>query len=86
MLTVQWAIALEKEGFTVFSVSPGWLQTDLGSEYADLPVEVGVKAALEKILGAGKEQNAQFLNISIPGWEKPRGANNNFYDGANPPW
>ncbi|TVY90989.1 C-factor [Lachnellula willkommii] len=82
-LTVQYALGYEKEGFTFFAISPGWLKTDLGSQDADLDVEVGAKATLDKILGAGKEQNGQFLNIYIDG-EKKEGPNR--YDGANPPW
>ncbi|TVY55002.1 C-factor [Lachnellula cervina] len=89
-LTVQYALGYEKEGFTFFAVSPGeadlslkWLKTDLGSQNADLSVEVGAKAALDKIIGAGKEQNGQFLNIKIEGWEK---TGPNQYDGVNPPW
>jgi len=49
-----------------------------------LPVEVGAKATLDKIIGAGKEQNGQFLDIHVEGWEKKEGPNQ--YDGANPPW
>ncbi|TVY14406.1 C-factor [Lachnellula arida] len=82
-LTVQYALGYEKEGFTFFAISPGWLKTDLGSQDADLDVEVGAKATLDKILGAGKEQNGQFLNIHVKGFEK---AGPNQYDGANPPW
>ncbi|TVY37964.1 C-factor [Lachnellula subtilissima] len=83
-LTVQYALGYEKEGFTFFAISPGWLKTDLGSQNADLPVEVGAKATLDKIIGAGKEQNGQFLNIYVEGWEKKEGPNQ--YDGVNPPW
>lgn len=61
-----------------------WLKTDLGSQNADLSVEVGAKAALDKILRAGKEQNGQFLNIHVNGWEERDGPNR--YDGVNPPW
>lgn len=57
-----------------------WLKTDLGSDYADLPVEVGAKATLKKILGAGKKQNGKFLNIYIEGWEE-RG-----HSGKDAPW
>jgi hypothetical protein len=48
-----------------------------------LPVEIGVKATLDKILGAGKEQNGEFLNIHVKGWEKEGPSQ---YDGVNPPW
>ncbi|BDD55990.1 hypothetical protein MAP00_001470 [Monascus purpureus] len=41
MLTVQYALALEDEGFTVFTISPGWVQTDLGGAGADLTPNQG---------------------------------------------
>jgi len=39
---------------------------------------------LDKILGAGREDNGKFLNIHVKGWEKVEGPN--VYDGVNPPW
>ncbi|KAF4634955.1 hypothetical protein G7Y89_g3138 [Cudoniella acicularis] len=84
-LTVQWALQYEKAGFVIFPISPGWLKTDLGGgDIADLPVEVGAKATLDKILGAGKEQNGKFLNIHVKGWENNAGVNS--YDGLGFPW
>ncbi|KAK9368882.1 hypothetical protein V1509DRAFT_621768 [Lipomyces kononenkoae] len=83
-LTIQYALDYEQEGFTFFALSPGWLRTDLGGEVADLPVEQGAKASLERIMGAGKEQNGQFLNILIKGWDKAGWRNQ--YDGATNPW
>jgi hypothetical protein len=55
-----------------------------GVEYADLPVEVGAKATLDKIIGATAKDNGGFLNILVKGWEKTEGPNQ--YDGVNPPW
>lgn len=49
-----------------------------------MSVEQGAKASLEKIMGAGKEQNGQFLTIHVKGWEEAEGRNH--YDGANAPW
>ncbi|OJI99510.1 hypothetical protein ASPVEDRAFT_126259 [Aspergillus versicolor CBS 583.65] len=70
MLTVLYADELKDEGFTVFCVSPGWLKTELGGEHADLPVETGVKSVLEILSSVGGEDNGQFFNIEVPGWEK----------------
>ncbi|TVY38427.1 C-factor [Lachnellula occidentalis] len=90
-LTVQYALGYEKEGFTFLLSAPvkltfclEYLKTDLGSQNADLDVDVGAKATLDKILGAGREQNGQFLNIHVKGWEEKEGPNR--YDGVNPPW
>jgi hypothetical protein len=64
-----------------------WLKTELGGlDRADLTVEEGANATLDKIIKAGKEDNGQFLNIKIKDWEQPKGLNNNFYDGKNLPW
>ncbi|CZR59360.1 related to short chain oxidoreductase (CsgA) [Phialocephala subalpina] len=82
-LTVQYALDYEKEGFTIFALSPGWLRTDLGGETADLSVEQGGKASLEKIFNTGKEQNGQFIKIEIKGWPND---GRNQYDGSPAPW
>lgn len=84
MLTVQYALTYAEEGFTFFSLSPGWLQTDMGSSYADLPVETGVTAVVEALTKAGKEMNGKFLNIKVAGWEENEGLNQ--YDGKIIPW
>lgn len=84
MLTVQWALEYAGAGFTFLLVSPGWLKTDLGGEMADLSVQLGAKATLDKILGARQEQNGEYLNVLVEGWEKAKGPNQ--YDGCNVPW
>ncbi|KAG4422594.1 hypothetical protein IFR04_004215 [Cadophora malorum] len=85
MLTVQYANDYAEKGFTIVSLSPGWLQTDLGGgERADLAPEVGAKASLDRIFSATKEDNGQFLNIKVEGWENAAGPNK--YNGLNPPW
>ncbi|KAK3720845.1 hypothetical protein LTR37_003508 [Vermiconidia calcicola] len=86
MLTVQYAHELGKDGFTFLAVTPGWLRTDLGGDQADLSVEEGAKATIDVIFNNGHESNGKFLNIYVPGWEKPRGVNNNFYNGKEVPW
>lgn len=55
-----------------------WLKTELGGEHADLPVETGVKSVLEILSSVGREDNGQFFNIEVPGWEK--------YQGEKVPW
>ncbi|OJK00118.1 hypothetical protein ASPACDRAFT_118039 [Aspergillus aculeatus ATCC 16872] len=82
MLTVLYAQELEQEGFAVFCISPGWLQTEMGGPRADLPVADGVRATLEIILNKGKEGNGRFFNIHIPGWNSGW----NRYDGGECAW
>jgi len=84
MLTTQYALAYGDEGFTIFAMSPGWLQTDMGTGNADLPVEVGTKAVIEALMGAGKDANRKFINIKVAGWEENDGLNQ--YDGKVIPW
>jgi hypothetical protein len=61
-----------------------WLKTDMGSQNADLPVEVGVEEVVRLMLKSGPESNGKFLNIHVPGWENAPGPNQ--YDGKEPPW
>jgi len=85
MLTVQYALQQGKAGFTVFGISPGWLKTDMGGvDYADLEVEVGAKAVLDKVFGAKGEDNGTFMNILVEGYEDSSTVNK--YDGRNAPW
>lgn len=53
-------------------------------DYADLEVDVGAKATLEKIFAAKKVDNGAFMNILVKGYENVDGPNK--YDGKNPPW
>ncbi|KAL2820137.1 hypothetical protein BDW59DRAFT_174596 [Aspergillus cavernicola] len=78
MLTVAYAHDLEKEGFTVFCVSPGWLKSDMGGQNADLPVKTGVTGVLEILERTGRDGNGRFFNIHVPGWER--------YTGEEIPW
>ncbi|TQV98788.1 hypothetical protein V2A60_007511 [Cordyceps javanica] len=84
MLSVQYALEYGKENFTILSVSPGWLRTDMGSQDADLDVVTGVNALKDLILSATIDSNGKFYNIHVPGWEKADGPNQ--YDGAEIPW
>jgi NAD(P)-dependent dehydrogenase (short-subunit alcohol dehydrogenase family) len=79
MLTVQYAAELGPQGFTVFAVSPGWLQTDLGGAYAHLKPADGARQVTDIILKSTPEKdNGSFRDIYIEG--------DSLYTGANPPW
>ncbi|KAG6805952.1 hypothetical protein H0H93_003768, partial [Arthromyces matolae] len=82
MLTKLYAADYGKDGFAFFSVSPGWLRTDMGGENADLPVEVGAAEVAKMAREAGPGYNGRFLNIYVPGWE---GGDRNVYDGKDIP-
>lgn len=84
MLTAQWALAFAEEGFTFMAISPGYLKTDMGSDAADLPVEVGVKAVLEIVDHATKEKNGKFFDIYVPGWSNE--GEYQTYRGEEVPW
>lgn len=79
MLTVQYAAELAPKGFTVFAISPGWLQTDLGGSYAHLKPTDGAREVVRITLEATKEKdNGSFRDIFVDG--------NPVYTGENPPW
>jgi hypothetical protein len=56
----------------------------MGTETADLPAQVGAKAALDKNFQATKADNETFPNIYVLEWEENPDANQ--YDGKNPLW
>lgn len=62
-----------------------WVRTELGGSAADLSIEEGAVATLEKILTAGKEDNGAFMNVRVKGWENFT-EGKNLYDGVNYPW
>ena len=41
----------------------------MGSPEADLPVEVGAKSILEALHHTTKEDDGQFLDIKVAGWD-----------------
>lgn len=51
---------------------------------ADLPVEVGAKATLDRIFAAETKDSGKVLNILVKGWENAPGPNK--YDGLDVPW
>ncbi|USW51637.1 Putative short-chain dehydrogenase/reductase SDR, NAD(P)-binding domain superfamily [Septoria linicola] len=79
-----YALDLKEEGFTVLAVSPGWLRTDMGTQDADLDVDVGVAGVLDWVFKAEPSLNGKFVNIKVPGWENAPGMNQ--YDGKEIPW
>ncbi|KAF2496703.1 putative short chain oxidoreductase [Lophium mytilinum] len=85
MLTVQYSLGYEDQGFTFIALTPGWLKTDLGGDAADLPVEVGAEATLKIVQERGKEDTGKFINIKVAGWEKAPGRMN-YYDGEEVAW
>ncbi|THZ97122.1 NAD(P)-binding protein [Aureobasidium pullulans] len=91
MLTVRYAHQYADAGYTVVTLSPGdfdvdivlqWIKTDMGSQDADLSVEVGVAEVKRVILESGKEQNGKFLNINVPKTDEMKWS----YDGQDIPW
>lgn len=61
-----------------------WLKTDMGSQSADLDVDVGAKAILDITLNSKPEFNGTFQNIRVAGWEDKEGPNR--YDGKQVGW
>ncbi|KAJ5452571.1 Short-chain dehydrogenase/reductase SDR [Penicillium cf. griseofulvum] len=84
MLTVQYAQQYVDDGFTFLAISPGWLRTDLGSDLADLPVEIGAEKVLDIIQKTTPDQNGKFLDIYVPRSEMQGGTYQ--YDGKEIPW
>ncbi|KAJ5326333.1 hydroxyacyl dehydrogenase [Penicillium brevicompactum] len=77
-LMVQYALSYEDEGFVFLAVNPGWLQSDMGGQDADLTVPQGAEAVLNIVMAASDRDNGSFKTIDVPGWEK--------YDGGTVPW
>lgn len=56
----------------------------MGSQRADLPVDVGTKAVLEIVDKAKPEHNGKFIDVEVPGWAAPGKLNQ--YAGGEIPW
>ncbi|KAJ5533120.1 hypothetical protein N7494_009672 [Penicillium frequentans] len=84
MLTVQYAAYLEKEGFIIFGIDPGWARTEMGSEHADLDPEEAAVCLISKVLDATKEDSGKFFEANVPSWEYKGGPNR--YEGQILPW
>lgn len=61
-----------------------WLKTDMGSQNADLEIDVGAADVIRILLASDSKTNGKFLNIHIPGWENAEGPNK--YNGEELPW
>lgn len=57
----------------MFSCRSGVIQwEEMGSQDADLAVDVGAKAVINILLKSTPEANGKIFNIHVPGWELPR--------------
>ncbi|KAH8834905.1 hypothetical protein DL96DRAFT_1572212 [Flagelloscypha sp. PMI_526] len=83
MMTRQYAHDLDKEGFTVFTFSPGWVKTDMGSENAELTIGQSTTAIYNILSSANRDSNGKFFNVHIPGWKS---ISANHYDGGEFAW
>ncbi len=70
MVTKGLSVDLEAKGFTVISFHPGWVQTDMGGESADIPADASIAGMRKVIAGLSTEDNGKFFN----------------YDGSEIPW
>lgn len=83
MLTLQWANSLAAEGFCVQAISPGHLQTNLGTGSgkinADLPADVGAESVVLAMEDSEAADNGRFRDINVKGWHHR-------YSGTDPKW
>ena len=70
MITKTLSNDLGERGFTVVSFHPGWVQTDMGGDEADIPPTEAVAGMRKVIAGLTSEDNGKFFN----------------YDGTTLPW
>lgn len=64
ILTRRLATRLEEDGISVFAISPGWVQTDMGGEAAPVGVDVAAPQIMNTIEGLTPEQNGGFFSES----------------------
>ena len=62
MVTKSLSSDLAGRGFTVVSFHPGWVQTDMGGEEADITAEQSVKDMRKVIAGLTTAENGKFFN------------------------
>ena len=78
MLTVQYALDLKEEGFTVVAVSPGNLRTEIGGSGAGMSAAEGAEKVLEVVENLMPKDNGAFRDIFVEGSE--------VYKGGEIPW
>lgn len=62
MVTRMMAKQLGQEGFTVVSLQPGWIKTDMGGPEADLEVDDATSEIAAMLGGISAEDNGEFLD------------------------
>ncbi|KAG4429425.1 hypothetical protein IFR05_015088 [Cadophora sp. M221] len=83
MLTVQWSESLEKDGFTVLAICPGWVKTDMGTEAGHLTTEESATGGLNVLSRGTPADNGKFYVVNIPGKEID---GQKIYDGSVRPY
>jgi hypothetical protein len=58
----------------------------LGSDVADLSVEEGVTAVLDRMAKLTKDDNGKFWDIFVEKWHNPHLESPNEYHGKEVPW
>ena len=62
MVTKGLSVDLAERGITVISFHPGWVQTDMGGEDADIPAEESVAGMRKVIAGLTPADSGKFFN------------------------
>ncbi|XP_067390526.1 C-signal-like [Emydura macquarii macquarii] len=62
MLTRCQALSYAEDGILCAAVHPGWVQTDMGTRKADLPVEESVRGILTVLPALSEKHSGSFLN------------------------
>ncbi len=61
-----------------------WVRTSMGTENADLELDVASEALLDRILQVSREDNGKFFDTYIQGWKSAMQLNS--YDGKLVPY